>query len=381
MYFFYTVILAGTTLEGRCQDSVFARKIVDTLAGPYFWGRGYTKEGMHRAAIFLEQQFAGLHLQPLAGGGYTQPFSYAVNTFPGKMEVTVNHTPLQPGKDFILAPESRGLDVTARLTPQDSTHFINPAHRLVLVKEDKLTWSVAQEVADYTAILLDKQRFPATPEQVELHIDNHFVKDFRAANIAGFVKGTVYPDSFLVVTAHYDHLGGLGEGTYFPGANDNASGISLLLSLARYYAVHPQACSIAFICFAGEEAGLLGSKYFTEHPLVPLQQIRFLLNLDLEGTGEEGVTVVNATEYPAAFTALQQVNAANGYIKAILPRGKAANSDHYWFSEKGVPAFFMYTMGGVKAYHDVFDQPATLPLNEINDLVSLIKAFFARLVE
>ena len=76
----------------------------------------------------------------------------------------------------------------------------------------------------------------------------------------------------------------MGKDTYFPGANDNASGISLLLNLAHYYAANPRPYSIGFICFAGEEAGLIGSKYFTEHPLVPLKNIRFLINTDLAGT-------------------------------------------------------------------------------------------------
>jgi Zn-dependent M28 family amino/carboxypeptidase len=146
--------------------------------------------------------------------------------------------------------------------------------------------------------------------------------------------------------------------------------------MAKYYAAHPQPYSIGFICFAGEEIGLLGSAYYTEHPLLPLNKIHFLLNIDMVGTGEEGVTVVNATEFPAAFAALQQLNRDKQYLVDVKARGKAANSDHYNFSEKGVPAFFIYTMGGIKAYHDVFDVAATLPLTEVNDLSCLIKDFF-----
>ena len=159
-------------------------------------------------------------------------------------------------------------------------------------------------------------------------------------------------------------------------ANDNASGVSLLLGLAKYYAAHPQPYSIVFICFAGEEAGLIGSKYFTDNPLIPLRNIRFLLNLDLEGTGDEGITLVNATEFPDEFAAMNKVNDEGRYVAKINARGKAANSDHYWFSEKGVPAFFFYTLGGIKAYHDVFDKSATLPLNEYNDLVKLVIGFY-----
>jgi Zn-dependent M28 family amino/carboxypeptidase len=183
-----------------------------------------------------------------------------------------------------------------------------------------------------------------------------------------------------VITAHYDHLGGMGSETYFPGANDNASGVTMLLSLARYYGAHPQPYTMAFICFSGEEAGLLGSKYFSENPLIKLSNIRLLLNLDLEGTGDEGITVVNSTIYKPEFAVLNQVNDEFHYLVKIYPRGKAANSDHYWFSEKGVPAIFMYTMGGIKAYHDVYDISATLPLTKYEDLFKLLVKFNAKLM-
>jgi Zn-dependent M28 family amino/carboxypeptidase len=155
--------------------------------------------------------------------------------------------------------------------------------------------------------------------------------------------------------------------------------MAMLLSLAKYYAAHPQPYTIAFICFAGEEAGILGSKYFTEHPLMPLSNIKLLINMDIMGTGNDGITVVNATGYPKYFDLLKQVNAQGNYLVKINPRGKAANSDHYWFTEKGVPAIFMYTMGGIKAYHDVFDISKTLPLTEFNDLFKLLVQFNAEL--
>ena len=247
--------------------------------------------------------------------------------------------------------------------------------------QDKLTWSVAPEAADYSLILVDKKALDKSPTTFKVNIDNKFINNFKAANVCGLVKGTVKPDSIIFITAHYDHLGGMGKDTYFPGANDNASGISLLLNLAQYYAKHPQKYSIGFMCFAGEEAGLIGSKYFTENPLVPLKNIRFLTNTDLAGTGEEGITVVNATEFPKEFGMMNAVNDENKYLVKINARGKAANSDHYFFTEKGVPAFFFYTLGGIKAYHDVFDKAPTLPLNEHEDLFKLIIKFNEKLMK
>ena len=357
------------------QDSVFARRIVDTLSSPYFWGRGYTKNGMHKAAAFLASELKSFGVQPMDGKSYLQPFSYSVNTFPGKMEVSLNGTALIPGKDFIISADSRGVKGEGNLEQKDSVTFVDEADRIVVVLQDKLTWSAEQKALDYTLIQVDKTRVKITPATIKANIANELVDDFKTANVCGIVKGTVKPDSVIVYTAHYDHLGGMGSDTYFTGANDNASGDSQVLSLAKYYAAHPQPYSMAFIFFAGEEAGLLGSKYFTEHPLIPLNNIRFLVNLDLEGTGVEGITVVNATVYPKEFNLLKQINTKYNYLVKVNPRNKAANSDHYFFSEKGVPAIFIYTLGGIKAYHDVYDINATLPLNEIHNEFNLLVKF------
>jgi aminopeptidase YwaD len=363
-----------------CQDIGFAKKIVDTLTSSSFWGRGHTNDGMSKAASFLAGQFQLYGLKPLKGNEFLQSFSYPVNTFPGKMEVNINGKDLIPGKDFIISPESKGVKAKGSLERADSVQFVNSQSRLIVKLEDKLTWSVAPEEADFTVILLDRKLLGESPQSFKVNIENNLVKNFKAANVCGMVKGTIKPDSIIFITAHYDHLGGMGKATYFPGANDNASGISLLLNLAHYYAVHPAPYSIGFICFAGEEAGLIGSKYFTENPLIPLKNIRFLINTDLAGTGEEGITVVNATEFPKEFAMMNAVNDEDKLLVKINPRGKAANSDHYFFTEKGVPAFFFYTMGGIKAYHDVFDKAETLPLNEHEDLFKLVARFNDKLM-
>ena len=368
------------SLSVQSQDIEFARKMVDTLTSPHFWGRGYTRNGMKKAGDFIADQYKSFGLQSLDGNSFKQPFTYSANTFPGRMELSVNGKNLFPGKDFIVLPDSRKIHARGRLEQVDSAHFVNKNYRFIISLEDKLTWSVATNEADFAQVQVNKKSLNEIPVSFQVDIENKVIEDFEAANICAWVKGTKYPDSIIVLTAHYDHLGGMGKEVYFPGANDNASGTSLLLSLAKYYAANPQPYTIAFISFAGEEAGLVGSKYFTEHPLFPLSKIRFLLNLDLQGTGEEGITVVNATEFPREFKLLNEVNDAGKYLTKINARGKAANSDHYWFTEKGVPAFFWYTLGGIKAYHDVYDKAETLPMNEYEDLFKLIVEFNEKLV-
>ncbi len=375
MKYILSVLLIFLTVAIYAQDISYNRKIVDTLTSPYFWGRGYTKDGMKKAADFLAQEFKTIGLKPLDKKNFLQSFTYSANTFPGDMEVTINDKSLTPGVDFIVSPESKGIKAKAKLEQSDSTHFVNREHGIILSFENKLTWSAEQKEGDYTLIQIDNNKFAETPKKIKVDIENKFVEKFDASNVCAVVPGTQKPDSFIFITAHYDHLGGMGKHTYFPGANDNASGVALLLSLAKYYAAHPQKYSIAFILFAGEEIGLLGSKYYTEHPLVPLKNIRFLTNTDLAGTGVDGITVVNASVFTKEFALMNKINDKHKYLVSIGARGKAANSDHHWFTELGVPSFFFYTKGGIAAYHDVFDKASTLPLNEQADLQQLLIKF------
>ncbi len=364
----------------NAQDTVYARRIVDTLASREYHGRGYTNDGMGKARRFLGNQFVEIGLKPLNDKKFVQEFSYPVNTFPGDMLVKLNGKELRPGRDYLVGAESRSLNGSYELTKSDSTHYINPNAKLIVNIVEKLTWRVSAQVADYTIVYLLDSLLKEEPRQIELDVESKRIRKFRTGNVCGKVIGTAIPDSFIVFTAHYDHLGEMGREAYFPGANDNASGVSMLLGLAKWFQKNPQPYSVAFIFFAGEEAGLIGSNYFTNHPVIPLQKISFLINIDLAGTGVDGITVVNATEFDKQFQMLKSVNEKGNYLKAVNSRGKAKNSDHYWFTEKGVPSFFLYTLGGIQAYHDVFDKSETLPMNEYADLHNLLIEFTKNLI-
>ena len=198
-------------------------------------------------------------------------------------------------------------------------------------------------------------------------IDEHFTAHHLAKAKGG-------SKDWIVVSAHYDHLGHMGPDVLFPGANDNASGMSMLLCLAEEIKNHPLKKNVLFIAFAGEEAGLQGSTWCVTDRPIDLSSIRMMINLDLNGTGEEGITVVNSTEQQKLFDELVAINAKEKLLTVVKPRGPACNSDHCPFVQKGVPAVFIYTMGGISAYHDVFDKPETLPLTEFDDLYRLLVA-------
>ena len=369
------IIILFSSLSSKAQDTTYARSIIDTLTSGYFNGRGYTNDGLFKAMKFLTAEYTSIGLKPMRGKTFIQQLSYPINTFPGEMSVILNNDTLKAGYDFIVSGNSKGLSGNYKLEQSDSSHFINRENNLSIKIAEKLTASVSTKVSDSTKIVILKSSIKEDPKTISLKIENRYDNNYKTGNVCGFVKGKKKADSLIVFTAHYDHLGGMGKNAFFPGANDNASGVSLLLSLAKWYVKNPQTYSVGFICFTGEEAGLIGSEYFVRHPLVPLKSIRFLINLDLTGTGVDGITVVNATKFEKDFELLKSINEKEKLLSAVNPRGKAKNSDHHWFTEKGIPSFFIYTLGGIQAYHDVHDISATLPNNEHSDLFTLLQKF------
>jgi Zn-dependent M28 family amino/carboxypeptidase len=210
---------------------------------------------------------------------------------------------------------------------------------------------------------------------IEVDIEAELIENYTSQNVIAYIPAKKKCSKTILFTAHYDHLGRMGADTYFPGANDNASGTAMLFTMARYFQKNRPNFNIMFIAFAGEEAGLVGSKYFVEHPIIKLKKIEFLINLDIMGSGEEGITVVNATLFEKEFELLQQINKEKNLLAEIKKRGPAANSDHYWFTQKGVPAFFIYTRGPNKHYHDIFDSFEELSFNEYEDITTLLVEF------
>jgi aminopeptidase YwaD len=390
---------------GTWAQKEFARSFVDVFASDEFYGRGYVNNGCEKAAKYLAEQYTRFGLKPV-GSSYFQTFSIDVNTFPYPLFFALDSLELQEGIHYLVDPLSGSSvgefmpfvvdfsNIKSIAQQHENTVFVfDPSitqnkdsiallqrlkyvlaenHPVIWLSSNKLTWSAAKQHTQHAIIELSKEHYiPA--KSIRLNVRHKFINNYALHNVVGQIKGKK-KKKFIVVTAHYDHLGKMGNAT-FNGANDNASGVASMLYLAQHFAKKKPKYSMVFIGFAAEEAGLVGSEYFVNHPLIPLKQIKFLINLDLNGTGEEGVTVVNGTLHKKEFLKLTNINNQKQLLEKIKVRGQAANSDHYWFTQQGVPAFFIYTMGGVSHYHDVYDRPETLPLTAFNDLVSLLIQF------
>jgi hypothetical protein len=384
---------------------------VDLFAGPAMHGRGYVSGGDSLAAARIAAEFDRLGLEPLEGRRF-QPFSFPVNSFPDSVRLAVDAQGLTPGVDFLVDPASGPADGTFRLVNLTLEDLLTPERRamtmsvitgnavrlrfprttdkdsLALYREleqevvryapvlrtdvKKLTWSVAGRQYRNAVIDVRAGLVPDTAMDINLRVRPRLLPKHAARNVLGVVPARGGSKEWIIVSAHYDHLGHMGPDVVFPGANDNASGLAMLLCLAEQVKREPLRKNVLFVAFAGEEAGLQGSEWFVADRPIDLGKVAMVVNLDLNGTGDEGITVVNSTAQQRFFDELVELNTRDALLATVKPRGPACNSDHCPFVEKGVPAVFIYTMGGIAAYHDVFDRPETLPLTEFEDLHRLL---------
>ncbi|MBI3501938.1 MAG: M28 family peptidase [Bacteroidetes bacterium] len=193
-------------------------------------------------------------------------------------------------------------------------------------------------------------------------------------NILGMINGSEFPDEVIFITAHYDHLG-VKDGKVYNGADDDGSGTTGVLEIANAFENAKDAGfvpkrSIVFMTVAGEEKGLLGSSYYTDHPVFPIASTVCDLNIDMIGRGDEEhksdsnfVYIIGSDKIS---TELHKINesANSTYTKLNLdykyndpndPQRFYYRSDHYNFAEKGVPIIF-YFNGVHEDYHQETDE-------------------------
>lgn len=409
------------------QDSSQAREHIKYLSSKELHGRGVAYNGENLAAGYLQSQLRKLGVEPL-GNNYFQSYELAGFALEGKIHCDIDGQELTPGDDYRIAPFSQSLNGTYPIIHIPYSTLIdskkidkikqkygnNLAKCLIYIDDTKAHFKKEQDQKDYqnkvrmiefdnpfhsagiikgvgkmsawglahthyaresAFIYMLNDKIKRNSKQITINYNNE-LRPYTHHNVCGIIPGTDKADEYIVLCAHYDHLGAMGENVYFPGAHDNASGCAFLLNMAQYFSQNPPKCSIVFLFFAGEESGLLGSKYFTENPLIPLQQIRFAINFDLLGGGDEGITLVNSTEGKGKdlYEKIVSINDKEQLLPKIATRQNTANSDHYFFTQQGVTALFLYTMGGkTGAYHDPSDSNDNCSLAMFDSIFKLFR--------
>jgi Zn-dependent M28 family amino/carboxypeptidase len=182
--------------------------------------------------------------------------------------------------------------------------------------------------------------------------------EIEGVNLLGMVVGTERPEDFLVITAHYDHLG-IRDGEVFNGADDNASGTSALLALASHFASARPRHSVLFAALDAEEMGLRGSREFIADPPVPLGAILLNVNMDMVSRSQAGELYVAGTfHYPFLAPLVSRIQSEAkvtllvGHDTPNLPSGDdwTFASDHGPFHQAGIP-FVYFGVEDHPGYH------------------------------
>jgi hypothetical protein len=413
---FGTIFLVLCPSAMFAQDSIYARKVIGTLASPAFKGRGYAFKGDSIAASFISGEFARFNLARWTDD-YYQTYYVSMNVFEGNKEVDFGKSypsstcsdamqiaansasakgkfDIVPATGKMLKNESDVSKTKDKFIAIDMTRYAsdkekkeqwgqivqhNPlqAKGYILLNKQLPSYSTVRGriKSGHTVILLLKDSVSGKLKHVDINLDARFIERYQTQNVCGYVEGKLYPDTFFVIGAHYDHLGQIGTDYVFHGANDNASGTAMIMDLARHFSLPENRpdYSIAFVAFSGEEIGLLGSFNFVDNTPVPLSNIKLMLNLDMVGTGEDGFTFVCGKTFPEEFDKFSTINDEKHYSPKLVQREETANSDHYPFFKKGCKAMFIFGMGGKAGqYHHPSDTVENLSMGGYNSLARMI---------
>ena len=181
-------------------------------------------------------------------------------------------------------------------------------------------------------------------------------------NLVALARGTRVPDQYIVLSAHYDHVG-VRNGQVYPGADDNASGTTAVLAIAAWLKAHPPAHSVIIALWDGEESGLLGSRAFVANPPVPLAQVIANVNLDMVGRNEKGELYAAGTTPNPQLTPLLDatIKVSRVTLKAGHDSGGGhedwtSQSDHGSFNARKIPWIYF----GVEDHPD-YHKPTDFP--------------------
>ena len=389
-------LLLASTLTLSAQDTNYMRQVLRQLTSDAFHGRGYSFRGDSIAAVFIRGELRRHKIKPLVDN-YFQPYTFSVYSMEGPLSLTVDGQKLKPFTQFRVPSWSRSswgdfkiLTVPAEVLIDSNAlrKFLKKNNNLlqdVFIYIDLSPWyysslGTAKDILNAAKALQKRNPFnsrglivawpelntcspaysdyehgyayievlpsamPKKVKKINCEIFTQFHPAYLTQNVYGYIPGEV--DTMIVYTAHYDHLGNLGRDIYFPGANDNASGTSMIITLAEYYAKHRPDYDIYFISCSGEECGLRGSDYFCNNPLFDLSRIKYLINFDMVGDNNKSMNCEVSKTGMRGLNLLETINKRGQFFESFIKGELSANSDHYPFAQKGVPCILMINENG-----------------------------------
>lgn len=398
----------------RAIDHVSADSLrghVSFLASDLLEGRGTPSRGLDLAAEYIAAQFRRAGLEPAGDDGYYQ--TARLNSIQQSMDgfqLTIGNgsKTVSVAADRVAAVSNAALDLAqvaviqadvAALPSLKAEGVAGKALVVALPEDEKLGDTLRSLAALKPAVLLDTKwkdlpakrlvdpAFPGTAvpwivlrdsdamhllrvgkhgsgeTQVSLHLQAPTITPVRVRNVIALLRGSdpVLKDSYVLLTAHYDHLG-IDHNQTFHGANDDGSGTASVVEIGQALATlrpRPRR-SIVLLTLFGEEEGLLGSLYYTRHPIFPLDKTIADLNLEQLGRTDasEGREVANATLTGYDFTDLSATLRRAGRLTGVKVYRPAEGGDPYFnrsdnaaFAQKGIPSHTVVVAFEYPDYH------------------------------
>ncbi|MCC7401510.1 MAG: M20/M25/M40 family metallo-hydrolase [Chitinophagaceae bacterium] len=405
---------------------------IEYLASDKLEGRRTGTEGEKLAMEYISDQFRKIGLLPKGVSGYYQPFGVDDGKqLDPSSYLFINNTRLQPGKDFFSFPFSPNGSIEAEpsvaIREIGMPWFIDLKETLeenknnphfdvfdFIKKEAKISKaSGATAVFFYNTSSIDDQvkyepkdhsdpvpvpavyftkaaaikYFGDPSSTLDLKMKIGLVEKKRTGhNVIGYIDNGAA--TTVILGAHFDHLGygedggsrlTTGEHLIYNGADDNASGTAALIELARMLkSSKDRKNNYLFIAFSGEELGLFGSKYFTDHPTIDLSKVDYMINMDMVGRLNDSTHVLTIGGYgtsPVWNAVFASFNKKKSDLIFKFDSSGTGPSDHTSFYRKDIPVLFYFT-GLHPDYHkpsDDFDKiNYTGELEVIRNIYSVI---------
>ncbi|MBE0647276.1 MAG: M28 family peptidase [Bacteroidales bacterium] len=423
------------------SDSAIIQRLktdISILASDSLEGREAGTRGDTMASVYIINRFMEIGLQPANNdsGSYLQQVTFDYNDFPRDENfLHTDHRAYKYPKDFGMTSFSSNDKINGELL--DVGHGIcdsvlafndysgkeNPSER-VLLMEFPLPENLANDSTTLERLSIRERLEEAfrrgalgvilwnsdSPEYPELFDFKHpstlqGAVIFVAADVARALKKSEGQSVYLMATrlestkkynnvigflnnqasqtvivgAHYDHVGINHRGNPRCGADDNASGVAMMLELARYLQQHcDSSFNYLFIAFGAEELGMIGSGYFCEHPVIPLDEIAYMCNFDMVGRlGAEGNRITAlATETSPQWNIIYR-DMPKFPFKVKRYKGPSSFSDQECFYKKKVPVFYITT--GLHAdYHTYRDTPDRINYTGMIPIAKFAEEFIIR---
>ncbi|QHS54846.1 M20/M25/M40 family metallo-hydrolase [Mucilaginibacter sp. 14171R-50] len=398
--------LAAAPAIGFCQDvnklikQDDVERVIKTLSADDMQGRGTFTPGIEKAAKFIESEFKAAGLKPMAGApGYRQTFSQTRIT-PVNPKVIFDGTAVPDDKVTIMTGsafnwKSDSTVSVVQLTDEKTYRkqlgeAMRSGKNLVVIFDTSMAdlFKRVRDRATKGSISSGRQSKPVVyvlgtpaPKAFEASCEVKS-EELPLSNVVGIIPGKTKPDEYVVFGGHYDHLGILKpmEGDSIAnGADDDASGTTAVITLAKYYKqLNNNARTLVFVAFTAEEIGGFGSQYFSKQ-LDP-DKVVTLFNIEMIGKpakfGENSafITGFERSDFGTILQKNLEGTAFKFYPDPYPEQNLFYRSDNATLAALGVPAHTISTdqIPTDKFYHTVKDEYATLDVNNITATIRAI---------